>query len=500
MKVKLLATITVAIVILAAAKLWGATTAAAAEDPWWDTLWGYRVALTVDAAGYARTDKVAELDLNFTQLLAQAGDSRRFDPDSIRVIEVGDGGVVDDAVLFQFDRAADYNANNNATGTLVLLLGGTTPAAASRRFHVYFDVVGDTFEVPKFSNRVSATTITDLYGFETFRLVTDNAVYHYHKTGGGFSSLFDNDEKDWIGWSPAPRGAGDHRGIPNMVHPQDGGYFHPGRSNVQSAIARRGPLKVTIRSTSSDELWATQWEIYPTFARMTVLKTAAGKSFWLLYEGAPGGTLDLPTDLITRPGETGPITTTAAEPWTGDIPAPEWVYFTEPSQGRSLFVAHTPDDTIVDSYTPSSDKLMTVMGFGRSVNSRFLKDRPQYLTVGLVDETSVGGVTAAIDEADQPLMITVGETEIGPEPPTPTPTASPTATETPTATATPTNTPTRKPTATHTATATPTLTRTASPTATATPSVTTTSTPESSPTGTPQPAQELFLPIIVAGE
>lgn len=484
------------------------TQPAAADDPWWDTLWGYRVSLGVDAAGLERHDGVAQIDINFTQLLDEVGEHSKFDIDSMRVVEIEDDEIIDDEVPFQFDRAADYDPVSKAAGTLVVLMTGDTPAGGVRQYHVYFDVTGDSFTPLKFSNRVTASTITDVYGFETFRLVTDNATYHLHKTGGGFASMFDVDEKDWISWNPAANGAGDYRGIPNMVHPNDGGYFHPGRTSVDSSISRRGPLKVTIRAGSQDGQWVTMWEVYPTYATMSVLKIAAGKKFWLQYEGTPGGKLDLATDLVTRSDGT---TTTAGESWTGDLVDTEWVYFTDPSLGRSLFVAHRPDDEFVDSYVPSTDKLMTILGFGRSGNSRYLQDVPRYLTIGLVDETTFAAVASVIDTIEQPPVVVLGAAEIGPVPPTPTPTDTPTPvpsdtptptptdtqtpTETPTSTATdtPTSTPTETPTATHTVTPTdtPTPTHTMTATATAPPTI--------APSITPRPPTNypIYLPMIV---
>ncbi|MBP6016025.1 MAG: hypothetical protein KA586_04835 [Candidatus Promineofilum sp.] len=516
MKPKLLIIFALALILGAVALGGRASRGLAAGNPWWDALWGFRAAVTVEVSGYERRDKTAEIALNFTDLLAAAGESGRFDPNSIRVVEVVDGAVFNDKVPFQFDRSSDFNANTNAAGTLVFLLDGVTPAGAARYFDVYFDVVGDGISLPKFNNRVGLDTIVDAYGFETLRLFIDNATLYYHKTGGGFSSIFDIDENDWISWNPAERSAGDFRGVPNMVHPNDGGYFHPGRSNVTTSIVQRGPLKVTLRSNSLDGLWATLWEIYPTYARMTVIKTAVGKSFWLQYEGTPGGALNPTTDLVTRSDGT---TTTAGESWSGDLIDQEWVYFTDPVVGRSLYVLHQPDDTLVDSYAPS-DKVMTILGFGRSINSRFLRELPQYFTIGLVDQTDLEGVAARIYDADKPLGLTVGQTEKGPEPtatPTYTPSATPTETETPTPTATqtpqPTDTPTATPTDTPPPTASPTPTATATkrptktPQPTATSNVTSTATPTATATATVTPttpatrlpSHDLYVPVIMGG-
>ena len=482
MKIRLLVGLA-ALLVVGALLIGRAPRRVAADDPWWDTLWGYRVSVSVSAAAVERHEKAAEVAVNFTDLLDSAGENGKFDLDSLRVVEVVDGEVVDDKTPYQFDRAADYDANNNAAGTLIILLTGQTPGDAVRRYHVYFDVVGDVFTPPKIQNRVSVDTITDVHGYETFRLDTVNASYHFHKTGGGFASLFDGDEKDWISWNPASGGAGNNRGIPNMVHPGDGGYFHPGRDNSTSYVARRGPLKVTLRADSENSLWTTSWEIYPTYARLTVQRTAEGKKYWLLYEGTPGGKLDLTTDTVTRSDGT---TTTLGQSWTGDLLDEEWVYFADPALGRSLFLFHQPDDTLVDSYTPDTDKLMTVTGFGRSGNSRYLLETPRYLTIGLVEGTSLATVTASIDNAEKPLEIALGAAEVGPVPPTATPTdtPTPTPTETPTETATATPTPTETPMETATATPTETPTATATDTPTATPTGTATAIPTQTPIAT----------------
>jgi len=480
----------------------GAGRAAPAAGDWWDPRWTYRVAVDVAANGAARHDKTADVALNFTTLLTAAGEDSRFNPDSIRVVEVNEGGVVDDAVPFQFDRAADYSPTENAAGTLVILLKGQTAASETRHYHIYFDVVGAFFESPAFPARVAVSTITDLYGYETFRVANRDSVFHYHKTGGGFASLFDASEKDWISWNPAQRGAGDFRGIPNMVHPADGGYFHPGRANVDSAVTRRGPLKITIRSTSSDGLWITQWEITPDAATLAVLKFPAAKRYWLLYEGTPGGKLELASDTVTRSDGT---TTTAGESWSGDLPGAEWAYFSDPALGRSLFVAHLEQDEIVDSYTPDELGQMTIFGFGRSGNSRFLQSVGPAMTIGLVDATEPAAVEEAIRAAYWPLGITVGAPEVSPVTPTPSPsptdpptvTPSPSPTPRPTRTPTPTDTP--QPTATATATATMTATPTVTATATATtmPSETPTTAPTAgpSPTATRVPAAVWYLPF-----
>lgn len=509
MSKRLVALIVIALTLLLPALAWRPGGAAPANAGWWDSAWAYRASVEVAAAGYARQEKVADVAINFTDLLDQVGEGSRFDPDSLRVLEVDGATILDDAVPFQFDRAANYDPSSNAAGTLVILLTGATADTETRAYHVYFDVVGSNHAPADFANRVNATMITDAYGFETFRIANDDGVYFYHKSGGGFASLIDVDENDWIGWNPAAKGAGDFRGVPNMVHPNDGGHFHPGRATVESGYTRRGPLKATIRSSTIDGLWTTQWEIYPQYARLTVLKIATGKKYWFLYEGTPGGNLELATDLVVHSDGT---TTTAGESWTGDLPGEEWVYFADPTLGRSFYAIHHEEDEIVDSYTPDELGKMTILGFGRDGNGRFLTNTGRQMTIGLVDETDIENVAPVVHAAYKPLETAVGQTEQRPATPTPSPsptsppTDTPTATPTETPTATPTQTPTATPTETPTATATetPTATPTNTPTATATATATATSTATATPTATATatatatraPVYPVYLPVI----
>jgi hypothetical protein len=481
---KRVALVVTALAVLLPVLAWRPGSAAPAAAGWWDSAWAYRVAVDVAAAGFARDDKAADVGINFTTLLDQAGEDSRFDPDSIRVLEVAGATIVDDDVPFQFDRANDYDPTGNAAGTLIILLTGATAAGETRRYHVYFDVVGRDLALPDFANRVTSATITDAYGYETLRIGNDDGTYYYHKTGGGFSSLIDADDEDWISWNPTPKGAGDFRGIPNMVHPNDGGYFHPGRAGVETVWMRRGPLKVSFRSNSLDGLWSTQWEVYPNYARLTVLKAPTTKLYWLLYEGTPGGQLDLATDLVVRSDGT---TTTAGESWTGDLPGEEWVFFADPALGRSFYTVHHEPDEIVDSYTPDSLG-MTILGYGRNGNGRYLEGTGRQMTLGLVEDTATDAVAAALHAAYKPLEVSVGQPEERPATPTP----SPSPTSEPTNTPKPTRTPTPTATSTVTATATPTATATATTPATAT----ATATRGPSPTPTRRPANVVFLPAV----
>jgi hypothetical protein len=457
---------------------------AAVDAGWWDDKWSYRVLITIDGSGHARHDKPAELEMNFTELLDELGVSDPFEPDSIRVIELDGDAIIDEDVPFQFDKAGNFNAGNNAEGTLVILMKGNTGPSEARHYHVYFDVAGEDFEKPQFPDRVVLTDGMH-QGFESIHIETADAEYDYHKLGGGFGSLIDADHKDWISWNPAGGSAGDFRGIPNILHPDDGGYFHPGRTTSTTTIESDGPLKAVFTSVSNDGLWKARWEAFPDTMRLTILNGAAGKKYWLLYEGTPGGVLEPTTDLVTRSDGTQ---ITLAETWVGDIMGEEWAYFTDPTLGRSLFLIHYQEDELVDQYAPSADLKMTIFGFGRGGNSRYLTVIPKQFSFGLVDQTAVEDVSVTIRGVYKPLDVTVGQPEEG-VPGTPTPTRTPRPTRTPQ--------PTDTPTATPTATATPTMTATATPSPTATLPHGTTAT--STSTATPPSDYRLYLGLTLGG-
>lgn len=444
-----------------------ARSAAGSLEDWWNNNWDYRVLISVNTGDFARRDKPVEAGINFTQLLTSVGRSGSLDTNSIRVVEIDENNaVIDDAVIYQFDPVGSFEPETNASGTLIWLLKGDTPPAVTRRYHVYFDVIAKGIPAPTFTPLVSLTDNVNWQGFQSLRVDTVNGTYYYHKSGGGFASLIDSEDLDWISWSSAPNAAGDFRGIPNMVPPKNGGYFHPGRTTANTTIVRQGPLKASFRSTNNVDPnngeWQTVWEVYPDYATMTVTKAPA-VNYWFLYEGTPGGVLEVDTDFLTRSDGS---TILASGTWSTDIPDEEWIYASDPNVNRSLYLVHHQDDDQIDAYY-ALDELMTVFGFGRKTLASFLSGTSRQLTIGLVDSTDFDTVKSVVYDAWKDLTVTVGNAEVS-ETQTPTATPSPTGTATTTATPTP----------------------TATPTATVLPTVT--------PTATSQPTTyELMLPLII---
>ncbi len=368
---------------------------------WWNNNWNYRASVTVNSGSYQRFNRPAEISINFTAYVSSADSSTAIDLNSIRVHEVNaNGQIIAGNIQFQFDPAEDYNATSNATGTLVFLLRNNTAANSNRFFHIYFDVTGGGYTLPTFHNQVKVTDNVFDEGQNSFLINTDAANYYYQKISGGFSSIVDNNGKDWLNYHPTGGAAGHYRGIPNLVPPWDGGHFHPGTTTSNSTLIHQGPLKATIQSTTTDGLWKVKWEFFPQFARMTVI--LAEKNFWFLYEGTPGGILDT-NDFVVRPnGSVLPYTSS----WNGDLPTEEWVYFSDTQEGKSIFLAHHENDTAVDSYRQKNNK-MTVFGFGRNGSKSLIQPQTHHFTIGLANSTDFGSTSATLLSAYKDISVTI---------------------------------------------------------------------------------------------
>ncbi len=384
---------------------------------WWNSEWGFRVPVTVGAAGYERFDKPVEAAVNFTQMLSTFGQTGSFDEKTIRVVEVdSQGNVIKADIPYQFDKDPDYDASTKASGTVVFLMEGTTAANATRRYQIFFDLTGHYFAAPPVNPLVSITENIFDEGQESYRIQAMGSTYYYHIMGGGFSSWLDANGNDWISYNPVPGSgaAGEFRGIPNMAYVPNGysnSHFHPGFTNARSTIVSQGPLKVRIRTISNEGKWESLWDIYPTYATMTLLRKAE-TNYWFLYEGTPGGSLETGTDFVVRSnGSQTPL----SETWSSDIPTTEWTYFGDPNINRSLFVAKHEDDTAEDSYWTMGDEgaNMTVLGYGRQANKSvtLLSTVPAHFTIGLMDTTEFSMSSKTIYSAYKDLSVTIGSAD-----------------------------------------------------------------------------------------
>ncbi|MEO8167609.1 MAG: T9SS type A sorting domain-containing protein, partial [bacterium] len=307
------------------------------------------------------------------------------------------GTVLDTLVVFQFDKDSTYDAATNACGTLVLLLKGITSANSSRYFDIYFDATGGTFARPSFPGTISITDTASYQGQATYIITTPLAKYFYHKLGGGFASMMDTTGRDWISYHPGGGSSGEYHGIPNL-----GPVAHPGYVNATSRLISQGPLKATILSQTVDSAWLWQWDFFPEYARLTLHRR--GDTYWILYEGTPGGVLNVPGDFWVRsPG----IRLDVSEQWVGELPAPEWVYFGDVAMRRVLYLSKHEDDNAGDQYWQLENN-MTVFGFGRQFQccDRYLTAVPMHLTIGFAED-SVAAL-ATLSGSSRDLNVSLG--------------------------------------------------------------------------------------------
>ena len=385
----------------------------------------YHFDISVAAGGAARVDMPVEASVDLTTFLG--GIPGALDPATFQVVELDlASSVIDAGVFFQFDAAPDFDPAGHAVGNLVFVMNDTTPALSTRLYRVLFDVAGACLDCPA-PPVVPTPVVVDSLLYEnqqTFRVATPRADYYYHREGAGLASVFDVADQDWLSFHDVPGSGsgGEYRGIPNMVYNQyssSSSFFHPGFRNATSTLVSSGPLKVTIRSATNDPFnkWVVLWEFYPTFARMTVEQTGAtnGGAYWYLYEGTPGGVLDM-GDVIVRPDGTTTSALDNADQWETALTDPQWLYFRDTTASRYLYLSDDSGDTLPDSHR-SMGSSMTVFGFGRVLNTSDnalvgrMTGTGRTFTMGLGEDH-----TTAADEiagATLPLGVTVGEPTAG---------------------------------------------------------------------------------------
>jgi hypothetical protein len=381
---------------------------------WWNGSWHYRVPVEFTAGTVDCLRKPAEAQLNFTALTGSLGTQGKFDPATIRIVEVnGSGDVIDEDVAFQFDPDSDYNDSTKAAGTLVILMSGTTTASAKRMYHIYFDFSGQGGAPATVTPQVRVEDGLWDEGQECWAISSVTGRVFYQKIGAGFSSWQDKDSIDWVGYNPTnDRAAGSSRGVPNACYPR--GYFHPGSTGSAAStttLVHQGPLKATIRAINQDGDWECQWDFYPEYARFTMLQVDS--TYWVLYEGTPGGELEPTVDFITR---SNGVQTMASDSLTTDIPDEEWLYFSDPNVNRSLFVGHEEDDTQIDQYYPMTTTTpvfgrMTVFGFGREAARSHLTLVPQHFVFGIMEGTGFTNSATVVRSAMGTVSSSLGQPE-----------------------------------------------------------------------------------------
>lgn len=368
---------------------------------------GFRIPVTIGTDSFERFEKPVDIEINFTQLVGSLGQVGTIDERSIRVYETNNiWTVIDTSVPYQFDKGIGYDTTNNAYGTVVFIMKGTTLPNTNRYYYVYFDMIGGSSSPVVTLSQVTLIDNVMDQGQSSFRVDITNSTFFFQKEAGGFSSWDDKNGNDWISWNNANGSAGKYRGVPNAVNPEE--VFHPGFYCCTSTVVSQGPIKIRIKSVNGTK-WESIWDFYPRYATMTMKK--ADHNYWFLYEGTPGGVLEKNKDFMVR---SNGVKTFLNKTWKGDILGDEWAYFSDPSvgeNGRSLFVTHHERDILQDLYW--SHTYMTVFGFGRNETNlqKLLSTVPQRFTIGLVDGTDFVQNSKLINSAYKDLIITIDTVE-----------------------------------------------------------------------------------------
>lgn len=358
------------------------------------TAWSHRLPIQVSSGDFDRLDSPVEVVLDSHAL----SELPVLDESNMGLVETtASGAVIDDQVPFQFEKNRQDPSVSCHAGTLVFLLAGETSAGCTRYYQLW---LGKAVKKVQRAHRVQVEEGGLYEQHDSFKISTANAVFYYHKQGSGFAGMIDREGKDWISYHPGGGSAGNYRGIPNMGTPD----FHPGpgEGNKTSTLLYNGPVRATILSETLDGQTACTWDFYADHATMTVLKKS-NAPYWILYEGTPFGQLDLAEDYW---GISNGERLTIAEPWVGELPAPEWVYFGDKKCDRVLYLIQHQDDEALDQFW-SMENNMTVFGFGRQYRccDRYLTAVPAKLSIGFAETNRFPEIRRIVDSTLQPLRV-----------------------------------------------------------------------------------------------
>jgi len=228
--------------------------------------------------------------------------------------------------------------------------------------------------------------LDDYQGQPSIRIKTIMATWIFHKQGASLAALLDSDGADWISYRPEGGASGHYRGFPNLIHPESD--FHPGGENADLEIIEQGPHYIRLQARTRDGAWEAFWDVDHDLARFTLTK--APRPYWVLYEGTPGGALDLDHDYYLLP-DSGP--TPVTESFARDLPASnpadaEWIAFGDDRVDRLLVIVQHHDDDKLDQFYEMNGA-MTVFGFGREHRccGKHLEQVPATYTIGFTSHT-----------------------------------------------------------------------------------------------------------------
>ncbi|MBI3027269.1 hypothetical protein HYY70_04080 [Candidatus Woesearchaeota archaeon] len=130
-----------------------------ATAPWWNTSYHFRIPYIINASSRARTDKLIEASINFTDVLVNelSLSGLAFDNSSVRVVEFDSNTSIE--IPSQFEAGEPFNSINSSYGTLYWVLNSTTAENEVREYYIYFDIIENgqksapSYSKPTFSFR-----------------------------------------------------------------------------------------------------------------------------------------------------------------------------------------------------------------------------------------------------------------------------------------------------------------------------------------------------------
>jgi hypothetical protein len=234
-------------------------------------------------------------------------------------------------------------------------------------------------------------------GGAAYIIKTPLATYYLDKEGGGLSSMIDKDGVDWLGFhnEKGTEHKGEYRGFPNAIDKQDGSYFHAMNTKTDpssSVVEIESEAHVRIKFISDNKQWEGKWDFYSDRCDFTMSKISEGYHYWVQYEGVPGGKMDS-IDFWYASSDSNQHS--IVEPFTGDLPAPEWMAFGDQDSPRMLYMLHHEDDNLPDYYVSRPD--MTVFGFGRQNKNKYLST-VQTFSIGFIESKEYSMIDKVINE------------------------------------------------------------------------------------------------------
>lgn len=220
------------------------------SDEWFNSTWHYRIKIDVNTSEYDRTSWPVEYEMNFTQMFEQMNITGTFDNESVRVFEYNDTGDIIAEIPSQFDEALDYDESNNAVGTLVFMLNGTTSANTLRQFYVYFDRTDTGAKSPKtYNTGMEISGINGEYVINNTKFAFKFDTERGENTSGLWQVQYrDQDETNLFN----PSGSSDKTREFTIISDGNYNYTFDLRGN---ATIIEGPVRITVRQEGYEAYW-----------------------------------------------------------------------------------------------------------------------------------------------------------------------------------------------------------------------------------------------------